>query len=333
MKHPAASLILKLRKAIKTRDTFIRGHILGYHNNGMIHANYNQAKSENDRGTGTGRLSVNSPALQQIPARDIDIAEVVRALFMPDDGQDWGCWDWAQMDFRMMAHYVNNPVINKAYLDDPAVDFHQLASTLTGLPRKPRFAGDANAKQINLGLVFGMGMGTLAWEMGLPFTIEKYKSRGIEKVWKKPGPEAEAVFENYHRNIPGIQAMLTKASALAKDRGYVLTVMGRKIRFPGGRATHKAGGLIFQGSAADALKQKLIEVDREIRGTESRILMNVHDEFDLSVPATKNGNRPPILDRISEIITTFDGVSTPIKFRVPIQCDQQTGPNWWCASK
>ncbi len=74
-------------------------------------------------------------------------------------------------------------------------------------------------------------------------------------------------------------------------------------------------------------------MDREVRGTEARILMNVHDEFDLSVPATKNGKRPPILDRISEIITTFDGVNTPIKFRVPIQCDQQTGPNWWIASK
>ncbi len=333
MKHPAAALILKLRKMIKTRDTFIRGHILSYHNNGMIHANYNQAKSENDRGTGTGRLSVNSPALQQIPARDKDIASVVRALFEPDAGQDWGCWDWAQMDFRMMAHYVNNPIINKAYRDNPAADFHALAATLTGLPRSPRFAGDANAKQINLGLVFGMGMGKLAWEMGLPYTMQTYKSRGVEKSWMKPGPEAEAVFDNYHANIPGIKDMLAKATALAKDRGYVLTILGRKIRFPGGRATHKAGGLIFQGSAADALKRKLIEVHREVKGTESRILMNVHDEFDLSVPKSTEKYRPPILDRISEIITTFDGVSTPIKFRVPILCDQQTGPNWWIASK
>lgn len=333
MKHPAAELILKLRKMLKTRDTFIRGHILSYHNNGMIHANYNQAKSENDRGTGTGRLSVNSPALQQIPARDKDIASVVRALFLPDKGQDWGCWDWAQMDFRMMAHYVNNRSINKAYANDPDTDFHKLASELTGLPRSPRFAGDPNAKQINLGLVFGMGMGKLAQEMGLPYNIEKYKSRGVEKVWLKPGPEAEAVFENYHENIPGVRDMLGKASAIAKDRGYVMTVLGRHIRFPGGKATHKAGGLIFQGSAADALKQKLIEVHREVKGTESRILMNVHDEFDLSVPASREGYRPPVLDRVSEIITTFDGVSTPIKFRVPIRCDQQTGPNWWIASK
>lgn len=326
MKHPAASMILRLRKMIKTRDTFIRGHILSYHNHGMIHANYNQAKSENDRGTGTGRLSVNSPALQQIPARDKDIASVVRALFLPDDGHDWGCWDWAQMDFRMMAHYVNNPIIINAYTENPDIDFHKLAADLTGLPRSPRFAGDANAKQINLGLVFGMGMGKLAWEMGLPYTMET--GRG-GKTYMKPGPEAEAVFDNYHNNIPGVKDMLKRASAIAKDRGHVITIMGRHIRFPRGQFVHKAGGLIFQGSAADALKQKLIEVHREVKNTDARILMNVHDEFDLSVPKGCDTLRA----RISEIITTFDGVSTPIKFRVPIRCDHQIGPNWWIASK
>ncbi len=325
MKHPAAKLILDLRKMLKVRDTFIRGHILSYHNNGLIHANYNQTKSDNDRGTGTGRLSVNSPALQQISARDKTLAAIVRALFKPDKGQDWGCWDWAQMDFRMMAHYVKNPQILKSYADDPATDFHKLAADLTGLPRSPRFAGDANAKQINLGLVFGMGMGKLAWEMGLPYTLEKGRN---DKVYYKPGPEAEAVFNSYHHNIPGIKDMLGQASAIAKDRGYVVTIMGRHIRFPGGRAVHKAGGLIFQGSAADALKVKLVEVHRALKGTEARILMNVHDEFDLSLP--KGDDRIPKM--VSEILTTFDGVNTPIKFRVPILCDLGIGSDWWAAS-
>lgn len=329
MKHPAADMILRLRKMIKTRDTFIRGHILSYHNNGMIHANYNQAKSENDRGTGTGRLSVNSPALQQIPARDKDIASVVRALFLPDDGQDWGCYDWAQMDFRMMAHYVKNPRILKAYEDDPNTDFHALAATITGLPRSPRFAGDANAKQINLGLVFGMGMGKLAWEMGLPYTMASYGEGLRKKTYMKPGPEAVAVFERYHEAIPGVQDMLKNATSLAKERGYVLSIMGRRIRFPGGRATHKAGGLIFQASAADALKQKLVEVHREIKGTDTRLLMNVHDEFDFSTP---KGDQP-VRGRIKEILTTFDGVSTPIKFRVPIRSEAAFDANWWLASK
>lgn len=344
MKDPAAGLILKLRKLIKTRDTFLKGHILSYHNNGVIHANYNQTKSDNDLGTGTGRLSVNSPALQQIHKRDEDIASVVRSLFLPDTTQDdWVCNDWAQMDFRVFAHYVNDARILKMYSDDPDTDFHRLAADLTGLPRSPRFAGDANAKQINLGLVFGMGQGKLAAEMGLPFTIEK-QFTGINcpecaqecctkhiREWTKPGQEAMDVFTRYHSAIPGVQDLLKNASSVAKSRGFVRTVMGRHIRFPRGQFTHKAGGLIFQGSAADALKVKLIELRNYLKQENcgARLLLNVHDEFDTSVPK----DRPDVREQISRIVTKFDGIDTPIKFRIPVRTDQGFGPNWWIASK
>lgn len=330
MKHPAAGMILKLRKLIKTRDTFLKGHILGHHHNGVIHANYNQTKSDNDLGTGTGRLSVNDPALQQIHKRDKEIASVVRALFLPDyDEHDWVCNDWAQMDFRVFAHYVNDRQILEMYAKDPDTDFHQLASDLTGLPRSPRFAGDANAKQINLGLVFGMGQGKLAQEMGLPYSVEKDSKSGRE--WTRPGPEAMAVFEKYHGAIPGVGDLLKNASSVAKSRGFVMTIMGRHIRFPRGQFTHKAGGLIFQGSAADAMKVKLIELHRYLRETKSgsRLLLSVHDEFGCSVPK----GREDVRAGISELVTKFDGNGTPIKFRVPIRTDQGTGSDWWIASK
>ena len=323
-------MILRLRKMLKTRDTFLRGHILGHHHNGVIHANFNQTRSDNDLGTGTGRLSVNSPALQQIHKRDADIAAVVRAVFLPDEGAEWVCYDWAQMDFRVFAHYVKNPQILKMYADNPATDFHRLASDLTGLPRSPRFAGDANAKQINLGLVFGMGRGKLAQEMGLPYTEEMDESR--KRTWLRPGPEAEAVFERYHEAIPGVDELLKNASSVAKSRGFVRTIMGRRIRFPRGQFTHKAGGLIFQGTAADALKVKLVELDAFLEsdgGTNARLLLNVHDEFDTSVPA----HRGDVREEITRIVTKFDGIDTPIKFRVPILSDQGTGPNWWEACK
>jgi DNA polymerase I len=346
MKDPAGALILNLRKIIKTRDTFLKGHILSYHHDGVIHANYNQTKSDNDLGTGTGRLSVNSPALQQIHKRDKDIASVVRALFLPDSpDHDWVCNDWAQMDFRVFAHYVNDPRIVKMYETNPDTDFHQLAADLTGLPRSPRHAGDANAKQINLGLVFGMGQGKLAAEMGLPFTIERhfvgrdcddcFHSRCTNpehiKEWTKPGPEAMAVFEKYHEAIPGVQDLLRSAASVAKARGHVRTIMGRRIRFPRGQFTHKAGGLIFQGSAADALKIKLIELHRYLRDENcgARLLLNVHDEFDTTIPKGMDHVRA----RVSEIVTDFNQEASPIRFRVPIRTDQGVGPNWWEASK
>lgn len=328
MKHPAAALILRLRKLIKTRDTFLLGHVLGHHHDGVIHANYNQTKSDNDLGTGTGRLSVNNPALQQIHKRDADIAAVVRSIFLPDLGDDWVCNDWAQMDFRVFAHYVKNPAILQRYADDPATDFHKLAAELTGLPRSPRFAGDPNAKQINLGLVFGMGQGKLAQEMGLPFTVEYDERR--KREWLRPGPEAIEVFERYHDAIPGVLELLNNASSVAKSRGYVKTIMGRRIRFPRGQFTHKAGGLIFQGSAADALKVKLVETHDYLSASGAgRLLLNVHDEFDTSVAR----GRSDVHAELTRIITTFNGVSTPIAFRVPILSDQGVGPNWWEACK
>jgi len=328
MKHPAASKILSLRKLLKTRDTFLKGHILGHHHNGIIHCNYNQTKSDNDLGTGTGRLSVNSPALQQIHKRDKAIASIVRALFLPDEGQQWNCRDWSQMDFRVAGHYVNAEALNIAYANDPDADFHQMIADMTGIPRSPEGGNPLNAKQINLGLLFGMGSGKLAAEMGLPYTLASFEKNGKKHTYLKPGPEAMEIFDNYHGKFPEFKTMLGKASSIAKSRGYVKTIMGRRLRFPGGNFTHKAGGVIFQGSAADALKLKIIEIYNFLKGTEGRLLLNVHDEMDCSVP--KDDVK---LDAgIKEIMETFDSNSL-IHFRVPIRSDSGIGPDWWQASK
>lgn len=329
MKHPAAKMILDLRTLLKTRDTFLKGHILGHHHNGIVHANFNQTKSDNELGTGTGRLSCNDPALQQIHKRNKDIAKVVRAVFIPDPGQDWDCHDWSQMDFRVFAHYAANPKILAMYAEDPDTDFHQMVADMTGLPRTMTPGIKGNAKQINLGLVFGMGEGKLAQEMGLPHTVRWDERR--KKEWIEPGEEALAVFAQYHENVPGIKSLLQKASSVAKSRGFVKTIMGRRIRFPGKQFTHKAGGLIFQGSAADALKVKLVEVHNYLKGTNARLLINVHDEFDSSRPKGAEGDR--ISKDISEIVECFDGVRCPIKFDVPIRSSFGVGPNWWIASR
>lgn len=187
MQHPAASKILRLRQLIKTRDTFLIGHILGHHHDGIIHANFNQTKSDNDLGTSTGRLSCNAPALQQIHKRNKEIASIVRAVFLPDEEQEWHCHDWAQMDFRVFAHYVANPRIFKMYRNDPNADFHQMVADMTGLPRSPTVGVKGNAKQINLGLIFGMGQGKLAQEMGLPYTVEKQLENPPRALWRSRG--------------------------------------------------------------------------------------------------------------------------------------------------
>lgn len=323
MKHPLAAEILKLRKMMKARDTFLKGHVLGHHHKGVVHCNINQTKSDNDLGTGTGRLSINAPALQQISARDKDVAAVIRSVFIPDHGCDWVSIDWAQIDFRVAAHYVRDPNIMQKYADDPASDFHQMTADITGLPRSPRFAGDPNAKQINLGLAFGMGSGKLAAEMGLPYTTDVYRGR----EFLKPGPEAEAVFEKYHGAMPGIREFMTKASSVAKSRGYVISLMGRHLRFPGGQFTHKAAGLLYQSGAADMQKIKMIECHKVAKENGSRLMLSVHDELNFS---SERGADIGVIDRA---YCDFSSDGARLKIRTPVKSTVGVGPNWWEASK
>ena len=319
-----AEAIVNVRKYQKSQQ-FLEGHILGFEHHGRVYPNYNQGKSDTGAGTGTGRFSINDPALQQMPKRDEDIAEIVRSCFLPEKGEEWLSMDYSQFEFRVFAHYTKDPSILKVYKDDPKADFHQVVSDLTGIPRKPRHAGDANSKQINLGLVFGMGQGKLAQEMGLPYTAHVKNN----KEYLLPGPEAVAVFEKYHGAIPGVKVLLDKAASIARNRGYVKTVMGRHIRFPNGQFTHKAGGLVFQGTSADCMKQKMVEIWPLCKERGVRMLLSVHDELDFSV--AKPSKR--LTDDMVRVYTTFDGVSTPIKLDVPILCEADYGKNWYEACK
>lgn len=320
-----AEAALTLRKMIKARS-FLNNHVLGHAVGGRVYPNYNQTRGDNELGTGTGRFSVNDPALQQIPARDVDVAELVRVVFEPEEGQEWSCADWNQFEFRWFAHYVNSPKINKIYADNPDADFHQTLADMSGLPRSARFAGEtANAKQINLGLVFGMGEGRMALEMGLDYSV---RERG-NKQWFEAGPKAQEIFAKYHQSVPGVQTLLNNASAIARNRGYVQTIMGRHLRFPNGQY-HKAGGLVFQGSSADSMKTKFIELWKASRGKDWRLLLSVHDEADLSTPK-KGGDL--LRKEIKRTLECFDGISCPISCRIPIRCSINVGPNWWIASK
>ena len=129
IKHPIAEKILALRKTIKLRDTFLRGHILASADgHGYVHTTFNQTRTDSDAGTVSGRLSSVDPALQQITKRDKVNAAILRSLFLADDGQLWLCEDYKQVDFRCAAHLQNDPNVIQAYSDDPELDYHKIVS-------------------------------------------------------------------------------------------------------------------------------------------------------------------------------------------------------------
>ena len=151
MVHPAALLIRKIRKITKLRDTFISGHILSnIDNNGFVHTTFNSTRNDADAGTVTGRLSSTDPALQQINGRDADTSKILRSMFLPDEGDEWLGADFSSADFRIAAHYLNDPRMLSAYAENPNTDFHGFVSEMTGIPRSPAYAGGPSSKTLNL---------------------------------------------------------------------------------------------------------------------------------------------------------------------------------------
>lgn len=327
IKHPLAEKILALRKTIKLRDTFIRGHVIGSADgDGYVHTSFNQTRNDSDAGTVTGRLSSTDPALQQITKRDKENAKILRAMFLADWEEQWLCCDYSQVDFRCAAHLQNDPNVIAAYATNPLLDYHQVVSDMTGIPRNATYAGAPNTKQINLGLSFGAGKGKLAFMMGMPYTIKEYRN----KMVYVGGPEADAIFNQYHAKLPSTKKFMEKAENIAKETHFVRTQIGRRLRFPRGMGAHKAAGLLYQAYAADLHKIGLIETDKVIREEKlpARLMMSCHDEIGVSTIKDEH-----IKNTIMQRYTDFNSPTSRVKMNVPIMASGDFGINWYEASK
>ena len=214
-KHPIAKKILEIREYNKANTTFVET-ILQHQYKGRIHCEFNQLRS-GDGGTVTGRFSSSHPNLQQVPARHPEIKELIRGLFIPEEGCKWGSFDYSAQEPRWLMHYasltpetkdnVRVQEIVKSYQSDD-LDFHQMVADIAGVERNL-------AKTINLGIMYGMGIGKLAGILGdIPFD------------------EAKALRNDYDEKVPFIREMAAAVMAVATRKGEIRTLMGRKCRFP-----------------------------------------------------------------------------------------------------
>lgn len=330
-----AKRIITVRSLIKTRDTFLAKHVLEHEINGRVYPTINQNKGE-DGGTGTGRFSYTDPAMQQIPSRNKKVASIVKPVFLPEEGNVWLSGDLHSFEVRVFAHLVNDEYIINKYKEDPESDFHQMVADITGLPRNATYSGQANAKQLDLSMIFNSGNGAIAEKMGMPWEISSFQEKkngvpvfnadGTPKmvVYKKAGEEAMAVIEEYHRRLPGVKRLAENAKKIAESFGYVEDYYGRRFRFPHGHKTYKASGISIQMLAAGMNKQNHILVE-EALGSDGHLVLNTHDSYDMSVQE----NWKPVWDRVKHHI---EG-SFPW-FRVPVVLDLNgAGKNWWEAVK
>lgn len=319
MNDPMAQAIIDVRSMIKTRDTFLIGHVLSNEVNGRVYPSIHQTKGE-DGGTGTGRFSYSSPAMQQIPSRNKAVAAIVKPIFLPDEGQVWVDADMHSFEVRVFAHLVGNQQILAAYAENPRTDFHQLTADMTGLVRNAEYSGQPNAKQLNLSMIFNSGNGAIAEKMGMPFTYDSFKKGDKVFVYKKAGPEAMAIIDRYHEAIPGIKKLADRAKRIAENFGYVETYNGRRMRFPRGERTYKASGLTIQATAADINKMNWLIIQQVLQG-EGRLILNTHDSYGLSLPE----DWQPHWNRVKEAVE--GGFPW---FKVPIIMELSgVGRNWW----
>ena len=281
MKHPGAAMILEQRSLIKTRDTFLKGHVLGSAVGGRVYPTINQSKVEGG-GTGTGRLSIQGPAMQQIPSRNKEVAALVKPCFLPDEGHVWLDADMASFEVRVFAHLAG---IGQAYVDDPHMDFHQWVADLTGLVRNAEYGGQPNAKQLNLSMIFNSGNGAIAETMGMDWHWDQFTDKTGKLIrYKKPGKEAMAVIDTYHKKLPGVKRLAEGCKNKAINRGYIFTKYGRHLRFPRGWKTYKASGLLIQATAADINKENIRLITDVLQPMGGHLLLNTHDSYSMSIP-------------------------------------------------
>lgn len=153
-RHPLGNQILALRKMSKVQTTFLEGHILYYQNNGRVHTEFQQLRSEREEGGGygtvTGRFSASNPGLQQIPARDPEWGPLVRSLFLPEEGEILASLDYSSQEPRLAVHFAYQAKLPGAaeavaeFQRNPRTDYHKFVAELCGIPR-------GQAKTINLG--------------------------------------------------------------------------------------------------------------------------------------------------------------------------------------
>ena len=314
--HPLVKKIAKAREINKAHTTFI-DTIIKHEHKGRIHADINQLRSDQG-GTVTGRFSYSNPNLQQIPARNKDLGPMIRSLFIPESGCEWGCFDYSQQEPRLVVHYASLDqdtsvfAVKDSYLQNDA-DFHTIVAKMADIPR-------SDAKTINLGLFYGMGKAKLQAELG----VSKEK--------------AESLFQIYHQRVPFVKSLMRSVSNRAQQRGQIRTLLGRLCRFhlwepnqfgmhkalpfeqavqehgPGIKRayTYKALNKLIQGSAADMTKKCMLDLYKE--GIVAHI--QVHDELDISVESDKQAKK------IVEIM------ENAVKLEIPNKVDYESGKNW-----
>ena len=322
-------LIVKARNLNKTHGTFINTIMRHTGRDGRIHSHINQIRSD-DGGTVSGRISMSNPNLQQIPARDPVLGPMIRSLFLPEEGDKWAAIDFSQQEPRILVHYAHAYGVARknhlhgvaefveGYKNDPKMDFHTMVAKMAKIDRK-------QAKTINLGMMYGMGVNKLSDQLDIP----------VE--------DAKELVQQYHSRVPFVKMLMSGVTNRLNERdssGSIRSILGRKCRFdlwepiafemnkalPYKEAVkeygdttrlrrayaYKALNRLIQASAADMTKRAMVD----IYATGKVPLIQIHDEIALSVKDMEEAKKYSTI------------MENAVNLVVPNKCDVEVGDSW-----
>ena len=303
-KFDAGRKVLDLRKWSNLISTFVKPlkttHVFEGAINPKWHSNRNGG-----HGTISGRLSCSGPNLQQVPKRDKERAKMFRSVFVPRPGYTLMEDDWSQCEPRLFAHYSMDENLVQGYRSDPPRDVHTQVAEMLNVGRQ-------FGKMLNMGIFNGMSGAALAKHLGISYQ------------------EACDYVAGWDRLFPGVSALRKQASSILRNRGYIRTVLGRQCHSEAPQFAYKAVSKLIQGSNADIMKLKLVQLDKYYESLpEPRpyLLATIHDAAISEVPTTDECH--PMLHRAREIMLD---VGPPIDLSVPFAIDRSFGRTWSEAS-
>lgn len=306
-KHPIINAILEYRSYTKLKSTYLDAlPALINPKDGLIHTSYNQAV------TATGRLSSNNPNLQNIPVRTANGREIRRAFVPRSPEYTLLAADYSQIELRIIAHLSQDPAMiadfnlgHDIHAATAAKVFHVPIDQVTKEQR-------SRAKAVNFGIIYGMSAFGLAERMEI--------SRS----------EAADIIKKYFEEYAGIKEYMNRSIALAKERGYAETILGRRRYL---RDINAANGTVrnfaernainapIQGSSADMIKIAMIGIHQELQKLkmQSKMILQVHDELVFDAH----------LDELSDLkAIVSDKMVNAMPLSVPVIVEMNTGNNW-----
>jgi DNA polymerase-1 len=303
--HPMIAKLLEWRLYSKLRSTYIEAlPLLVSDRDGRLHTTFHQAVAA------TGRLSSSDPNLQNIPIRS-DLGRRIRRAFVAG-GPDVTlvAADYSQIELRILAHVSGDEHLRDAFARGADIHRETAARVLHKAPEDVTHDERSMAKMVNFGLAYGMS------DFGLS------SRAGISRA------EAKAFIDNYFATYSGISYYMLHIKELARQQGWVSTLLGRRrfipeLRIPALRSAGErmAINMPIQGTAADIIKIAMIQLPDRLRaaGLEARMLLQVHDELVLEVPRGEVDAVVPILR------ATMEGA---VKLDVPLTVDIKVGDDW-----